>query len=76
MIFSFFFFKNVDAGAAKELMANLVKLQSSLAEVNGYAFCVYSASWKWTSYLGYVRLAFVDVAVAVIGIDLDSWFKC
>lgn len=33
----FFFFlvlKNVDAGAAKELMAYLVKLQSTLAEVN------------------------------------------
>lgn len=28
-------YENVDAGAAKELMANLVKLQSSLAEVNG-----------------------------------------
>jgi phosphoglucomutase len=28
--------KNVDAGAAKELMAYLVKLQSSLAEVNEY----------------------------------------
>lgn len=28
--------KNVDAGAAKELMANLVKLQSSLPEVNKY----------------------------------------
>ncbi|KAG7016775.1 Phosphoglucomutase, cytoplasmic, partial [Cucurbita argyrosperma subsp. argyrosperma] len=28
-------YENVDAGAAKDLMANLVKLQSSLAEVNG-----------------------------------------
>lgn len=28
--------KNVDAGAAKELMAHLVKLQSSLPEVNEY----------------------------------------
>ncbi|XP_022146387.1 phosphoglucomutase, cytoplasmic [Momordica charantia] len=28
-------YENVDVGAAKELMANLVKLQSSLAEVNG-----------------------------------------
>jgi len=27
----------VDAGAAKELMAYLVKLQSSLSEVNQYA---------------------------------------
>lgn len=30
------FLKNVDAGAAKELMAYLVKLQSSLPEVNKY----------------------------------------
>lgn len=30
------FLKNVDAGAAKELMAYLVKLQSSLPEVNEY----------------------------------------
>lgn len=30
------FLKNVDAGAAKELMTNLVKLQSSLSEVNQY----------------------------------------
>lgn len=30
------FFKNVDAGGAKELMAHLVKLQSSLSEVNKY----------------------------------------
>ncbi|XP_028206792.1 phosphoglucomutase, cytoplasmic-like [Glycine soja] len=28
--------QNVDAGAAKELMAYLVKLQSSLSEVNQY----------------------------------------
>jgi len=26
--------KNVDAGAAKELMANLVSMQSSLSDVN------------------------------------------
>lgn len=32
----YLFFKNVDAGAAKELMAHLVKLQSSLGEVNKY----------------------------------------
>lgn len=28
------FMKNVDAGAAKELMANLVSMQSSLSDVN------------------------------------------
>jgi enamine deaminase RidA (YjgF/YER057c/UK114 family) len=28
--------KNVDAEAAKELMANLVKMQSSLTDVNKY----------------------------------------
>ena len=32
----FFSLKNVDTGAAKELMAYLVKLQSSLSEVNQY----------------------------------------
>lgn len=32
----FLFVKNVDAGAAKELMAHLVNLQSSLADVNKY----------------------------------------
>lgn len=31
-----FLVKNVDAGAAKELMAHLVNLQSSLSEVNRY----------------------------------------
>lgn len=30
------FLKNVDAGAAKELMAHLVQLQSFLAKVNEY----------------------------------------
>lgn len=38
-----FFLKNVDGGAAKELMGYLVKLQSSLTEVNKYGFSqVYS----------------------------------
>lgn len=32
----FCFVKNVDAGAAKDLMANLVKIQSSLSDVNKY----------------------------------------
>lgn len=39
--FLFFFsvyVKNVDAGAAKELMAYLVKLQSNLDEVNKYVY--------------------------------------
>lgn len=35
----FFFLKNVDAGAAKELMANLVSMQSSLSDVNKYVHC-------------------------------------
>ena len=35
--------KNVDAGAAKDLMAYLVKLQSSLDEINTY---VYIANFK------------------------------
>lgn len=30
------FLQNVDAGAAKELMAYLIKLQSSLSQVNQY----------------------------------------
>lgn len=34
-----YFLKNVDADAAKQLMAYLVKLQSSLTEVNEYVFC-------------------------------------
>ena len=33
---SIFSLKNVDAGAAKELMVYLVNLQSDLAEVNKY----------------------------------------
>ena len=37
-----FFYKNVDAGGAKDLMAHLVKLQSSLGEVNEYASFFYS----------------------------------
>lgn len=34
------FLKNVDAGKAKELMASLVNLQSSIPEVNKYVFVI------------------------------------
>lgn len=47
LIISNYHLKNVDAGAAKELMAHLVKLQSSLPEVNEY---VYSTNLKATSF--------------------------
>lgn len=36
-LFILFLLKNVDAGAAKELMAHLVNLQSSLPNLNKYA---------------------------------------
>ena len=37
-------FKNVDTGGAKELMSHLVKLQSSLSEVNKYASSLFIIS--------------------------------
>lgn len=48
----YFSLKNVDAGAAKELMASLVKLQSSLSEVNQY---VSYAALKLYSCIRYVN---------------------
>lgn len=38
--------KNVDAGAAKELMSYLVKLQSSLPDVNKYVLSFLSKKYS------------------------------
>lgn len=50
--------KNVDAVAAKELMAYLVKLQSDLTEVNKYAsratFKICGAKFSWCSVVAFL----------------------
>jgi hypothetical protein len=57
--------KNVDAGAAKELMACLVKLQSSLTEVNEYV-CLYTFKFSFFIKLAFLINPFKDRGTTVL----------
>lgn len=71
--FSNCFLKNVDADAAKQLMAYLVKLQSNLSEVNGY---VYSDIFKTISFVSAVIRSHVFTSITTFDLMMPIWSNC
>lgn len=69
-LFSCYFLKNVDAAAAKELMASLVKLQSSIPEVNKYVIVSNVIKFSHFCYL----ISFLKVATC-FNLDASRYFS-